>query len=223
MNMQRVFDIILSSIALVLFSVILLPVMLVLRLTGEGEVFFLQERVGREGKSFRLYKFVTMLKNSPNIGTGTITLKNDPRVLPVGGFLRRTKINELPQLINVLLGDMSVIGPRPQTRRCFDAFPLESQNEIVKVRPGLSGIGSIFFRNEENMIYQAEGANDFYDNTIMPHKGKLEEWYVSHRNILVYFVLIGATVCVILGLNTKFLKYLFSDLPTPPRNLSKWM
>ena len=92
----------------------LVPVAIVLRLTGEGEVFFLQERVGKDGKPFKLYKFATMLKNSPNMGTGTVTLKHDPRVLPVGRFLRKTKINELPQLLNILIGDMSVVGPRPQ-------------------------------------------------------------------------------------------------------------
>ena len=150
--MQRFFDIVFSGIALVLLSPLLLPLIFILRVTGEGEIFFPQSRVGRGGKNFKLYKFATMLKDSPNMGTGTVTVKNDPRVLPMGGFLRKTKINELPQLINIFNGDMSVIGPRPQTQRCFDAFPLSSQNEIIKVRPGLSGIGSIIFRNEEDMI-----------------------------------------------------------------------
>ena len=221
--MQRFFDIFLSGLALAIVSPILVAVILVLRCTGEREVFFLQERVGRRGKIFKLYKFATMLKDSPYTGTGTVTLKNDPRVLPIGKILRRTKINELPQLINVFNGDMSVIGPRPQTQRCFDAFPLVSQKEIIKVRPGLSGIGSIFFRNEEDMLEQAGGAEDFYDNTIMPYKGKLEEWYVSHRNILNYFILIGSTVFVILGFNTKILNIFFSNLPNPPRNLDPWV
>ena len=221
--MQRFFDIFLSGLALAILSPIFVAVILVLRSTGEREVFFLQERVGRRGKIFKLYKFATMLKDSPNMGTGTVTLKNDPRVLPIGSILRSTKINELPQLVNVFIGDMSVIGPRPQTRRCFDAFPWGSQKEIVKVRPGLSGIGSIFFRNEEEMLAQAEGAEEFYDNTIMPYKGKLEEWYVSHRNILIYFILIGATVFVIIGFNTKNLSILFPNLPNPPRNLDPWV
>jgi Sugar transferases involved in lipopolysaccharide synthesis len=125
--MQRLFDIILSVIALAILSPLLVPVAVVLRMTGEGEVFYVQQRVGRGGRSFGLFKFATMLKNSPNLGTGTVTVRDDPRVLPVGRFLRRTKINELPQLINILKGDMSIIGPRPQTRRCFDAFPAEAQ------------------------------------------------------------------------------------------------
>ena len=96
--------------------------MFVLRLTGEGQVFFLQHRVGKGGKTFKLHKFATMLKNSPNMATGTVTIKDDPRILPMGRILRTTKINEVPQLINVIKGEMSIVGPRPQTQRCFD-FP----------------------------------------------------------------------------------------------------
>ena len=221
--MQRFFDIVLSGLALAILSPVFMAVILVLRCTGEREVFFLQERVGKKGKTFKLFKFATMLKDSPNMGAGTVTLKNDPRVLPIGKILRRTKINELPQLINIFNGDMSVIGPRPQTRRCFDAFPLVSQKEIIRVRPGLSGIGSIFFRNEEDMLEQAGGAEQFYDNTIMPYKGKLEEWYVSHRNILNYFILIVATIFVIFGFNNKILSIFFPDLPKPPQNLAPWL
>ena len=129
--MQRFFDIFFSVIALVLLSPFLLPLMIVLRATGVGEIFFPQSRVGLKGRQFKLYKFATMLKDSPNLGTGTVTVKDDPRILPIGRFLRKTKVNEFPQLINVLIGDMSVIGPRPQTQRCFDAFPKSSQIEIV--------------------------------------------------------------------------------------------
>ena len=110
--MERFFDVFLSSIALIFLSPLLLPIIIILKLTGEGEVFFMQERIGRNGRLFKLIKFATMLKNSPNLGTGTVTMKHDPRILPVGKFLRKTKINELPQLLNILLGDMSVVGPR---------------------------------------------------------------------------------------------------------------
>ena len=220
--MQRFFDIVLSGLALAILSPIFLFVILVLRWTGEGEVFFLQERVGRRGEIFMLYKFVTMLKDSPNTGTGTVTLKNDPRVLPIGRILRRTKINELPQLINVFIGDMSVIGPRPQTQRCFDAFPCESQRKIVKVRPGLSGIGSIFFRNEEDMLDQAEGAEEFYDNTIMPYKGKLEEWYVSNQSLTLYFALIIATIFTLNFGQIPFRDSLFAEIPISPPDLKEF-
>lgn len=221
--MQRLFDIIFSCIALVSLLPLLLPLMFILRLTGEGEIFFLQNRVGREGRHFKLYKFATMLKDSPNIGTGTVTIKNDPRVLKVGRFLRKTKVNELPQLINIFNGDMSVIGPRPQTQRCFDAFPLSSQNEIIKVRPGLSGVGSIIFRNEEDMMNANNDPDKFYDEIVMPYKGSLEDWYVSHQNIVSYFSLIGLTIWVGLGFSSRLVWKLFKDLPSPPKELVKWM
>ena len=221
--MQRIFDVFFSGIALVLFSPLLLPLIFILRITGEGEIFFLQNRVGLEGKSFKLYKFATMLKDSPNMGTGTVTVKNDPRVLPIGRFLRKTKINELPQLINIFIGDMSVIGPRPQTKRCFDAFPQSLQNEIIKVRPGLSGIGSIIFRDEENMMHANNDPERFYDEIIMPYKGSLEDWYVSHQNIVTYFSLIGLTIWALLGFSSILAWKLFEDLPSPPEELDIWI
>ena len=109
--MERFFDILFSALALLVLSPLLLPIVLILKLSGEGEIFFLQERIGKGGQVFKLFKFATMLKDSPNIGTGTVTMKGDPRVLPVGKFLRKTKINELPQLLNIFFGDTSVIGP----------------------------------------------------------------------------------------------------------------
>jgi len=221
--MQRIFDILFSGIALALLSPLLLPLMLILRVTGEAEVFFLQNRVGRAGKHFKLYKFATMLKNSPNIGTGTVTVKNDPRVLPLGGLLRKTKINELPQLINIFNGDMSIIGPRPQTQRCFDAFPLSSQSEIIKVRPGLSGIGSIIFRNEEDMMHANKKPEEFYDEIIMPYKGELEAWYVANQNILSYLSLIGITVWIVLFPRSNLLLNVFKLLPPHPKELEKWL
>ena len=184
--MQRLLDILFSGVALLILAPLLVPIMVLLRFTGEGEIFYVQRRIGRDGKMFGLLKFATMLKNSPNLGTGTVTVKNDPRVLPMGGFLRKTKINELPQLINILLGDMSIVGPRPQTQRCFDAFPKVSQIEIMKVRPGLSGIGSIFFRDEEDLMHAAKDPNRFYDEVIMPYKGALEEWYVRNASLSTY-------------------------------------
>ena len=221
--MQRFFDIVFSSIALISLSPLLLPLMIILRLTGEGEIFFPQSRVGLGGKHFKLYKFATMLINSPNMGTGTVTVKNDPRVLPMGAFLRKTKINELPQLINIFNGDMSVIGPRPQTQRCFDAFPPLSQNEIIKVRPGLSGIGSIIFRDEGDMLHENNDPDKFYDEVVMPYKGSLEDWYVSHQNIVSYFSLIGLTIWVVLGFSSGLVWKLFKDLPHSPEELDKWM
>lgn len=221
--MQRLFDIILSGFALLVLSPVLLPVTVILRMSGEGEVFFVQQRVGRNGNLFGLYKFATMLKNSPNIGTGTVTVKSDPRVLPFGRFLRKTKVNELPQLLNIFKGDMSVIGPRPQTRRCFDAFPPASQAEIIKVRPGLSGIGSIVFRDEEELMHTSTNPEHFYDTVIMPYKGKLEEWYVAHQGVQTYLLSIFATAWVLLVPKSHLVWRMFSQLPKPPKALADLM
>ena len=190
-------------------------------MTGEGEIFFIQERCGQHGEVFNLIKFATMKKNSPNIGTGTVTLKDDPRVLPVGKVLRTTKVNELPQLINVLLGDMSVIGPRPQTRRCFDAFPKRSQEKIRKVRPGLSGVGSIIFRGEEQMMNVSTDPEYFFDHVIMPYKGLVEEWYVANQGLKTYAVSIFLTLWVVIFPRSRLQWRVFSQLPAPPSELAE--
>ena len=219
--MIRFFDLTLSLLALILLSPLLLPVILILKFTGEGEIFYLQERVGKDGKNFNLYKFATMLKNSASMGTGSVTMKNDPRVLPVGKFLRKTKINELPQLLNILLGHMSVIGPRPQTPRCFQSFPDEFKRIIIKTKPGLSGIGSIVFRGEEDILDGNSGNLDFYDHVIAPYKGQIEAWYVDKQNLVNYFTLIVLTIWVVLFPKSNLIWKVFKDLPTPPKNLKK--
>ncbi len=219
--MQRIFDVILSSVALLVLSPLLLFISILLRLTGEGEIFFLQSRVGKGGKTFQLYKFATMLKDSPNLSTGTVTVKNDPRILPLGKFLRNTKLNELPQLLNILNGDMSIIGPRPQTQRCFDAFLPASKKAIIQVRPGLSGIGSIVFRNEENMLHAQLDSVRFYDEIIAPYKGALEEWYVLNQGVRTYFMLIGLTLLAVLFSKSNLAWSVFASLPRPPDSLTR--
>lgn len=214
--MQRFFDVLFSGLALLVLSPLLVPIALLLRFTGEGEIFFLQERVGKDGKPFKLFKFATMLKNSPNMGTGTVTMKNDPRVLPMGKFLRKTKINELPQLLNIFLGDMSVVGPRPQAHRCFNAFPLDLQQVIVKVKPGLSGLGPIVFRGEEDILADHAGSVEFYDNVIAPYKGEVEAWYVDHQTMFTYFAVILVTVWVVLFPSSSVVWRVFNGLPVPP-------
>jgi len=206
-------------LALICLLPFLLPIALALKFTGEGEILFSQKRVGKNGKLFNLFKFATMLKNSPNLGSGTVTLKDDPRVLPFGGFLRKTKINELSQLINILRGDMSIVGPRPQTPRCFDVFPLEYQNIIKKVRPGLSGLGPVVFRDEENILSEDEASINFYDTVIAPYKGEVESFYVHSQNVVTYFKIILATVWVVLFPKSKIIWRLFPKLPSPPKNL----
>lgn len=219
-NLIRVVDFLLSAIFISWVLPLWLIVIPILYFTGEGEVFYRQPRVGRGGKLFNILKFATMLKNSPNIGTGELTVHNDPRVLPIGRFLRKSKINELPQLINVLVGDMSIVGPRPQTPRCFSAFPKSVQDEITKIRPGLSGIGSIIFRGEEKMMRNAPDPVAFYDQVIMPYKGRIEQWYVENRTLKNYSLVILATIWVILFPNSRIAWTWFKGLPIPPEDLA---
>lgn len=221
--MQRFCDLMFCIIFLLLLWPVLIAVMILLSFTGEGEVFYSQKRVGINGKLFNLLKFATMLKHSPSIGTGTVTLKNDPRVLPVGKFLRKTKLNELPQLLNILIGDMSFVGPRPQTERCFAAFPEDIQTAIIKVKPGLSGIGSIIFRDEEEMLAHNNGSLDFYDNVISPYKGALEVWYVEHKCLQIYFMIIFVTIWVVIYPSSGVVWRLFPDLPAPPDVLKEFL
>jgi len=219
--MERIFDILFTLIALMFFMPLLVPVMLILRLTGEGEIFFLQERMGQSGNKFYLIKFATMLKESPNIGTGTITVKGDPRVLPFGKFLRKSKINELPQLVNILKGDMSIIGPRPLTPETFSSYTQSTQEIIIQVRPGLSGIGSIVFRSEEELMQSTNSSKQYYDEVIAPYKGQLEEWFVKNQSMKVYFNLILLTVFCVVFAKSNLAWKCFKALPFPSEKLAK--
>ena len=168
---KRLLDLFVSIVAIILLSPLLIPIVIGLRLTGEGFIFYKQERIGLNNKRFFILKFATMLKDSPNIGTGVITLRNDPRITPMGGFLRKTKINELPQIFNILLGDISLVGPRPLVQRTFDAYPSEVQKKIYKRKPGLTGIGSVIFRDEESLISNNTGEPHVYnEQVIAPYK-----------------------------------------------------
>ena len=217
-ELQRLADIFLTALALLLLSPLLIPIVILLRITGEGHVFYFQERIGKGGKPFKLYKFATMLKDSPNIGTGTITVKGDPRILPMGHFLRKTKVNELPQLINIIIGDMSIVGPRPQTRRCFNAFPENAKKAIITVRPGLSGIGSIVFRNEEELLSGQKDPVAYYDTVLAPYKGNLECWYIENQGMKSYLLIILITVWVVVSPDSKVVWSAFKNLPNdlPP-------
>jgi lipopolysaccharide/colanic/teichoic acid biosynthesis glycosyltransferase len=211
---KRLVDILISGAALLVFLPFGLVIALMLKCTGEGEVFFLQPRVGKNGRLFNLVKFATMLKNSPNMALGVLTVKNDPRVLPFGKFLRKTKLNEVPQFWNVLVGDMSLIGPRPQAKAHFDVFPAHVREEIVKVKPGLSGIGSIFFRDEENIMERsAKPREACYAEEIAPYKGELEVWYIKNQSFWLDIKLMLLTAWVILFPAGNLHKKIFKGLP----------
>jgi lipopolysaccharide/colanic/teichoic acid biosynthesis glycosyltransferase len=215
----RFFDIFFSSLALLFLLPLFIPIVLILRFTGEREIFYRQERVGRHGTPFSLLKFATMLKNSPSIGAGEITIKNDPRVLPFGRFLRKTKINELPQLLNILFGHISVVGPRPMVSNTFHKYSLEAKSELNKVKPGLTGVGSIFFRDEELFLEGKEDPRQFYDEHIIPFKNKLEIWFVKNKSLLLYFRIIFITAWVILFPKSKIVLSKFNSLPKVPDEL----
>lgn len=220
--MQRITDIILSLIVLAVLSPLFLIIMIILKFTGEGEIFYRQQRVGYEGKLFGVFKFATMVKGSSSIGAGFITVKNDPRVLPVGRFLRKTKINEFPQVINILIGDMSFVGPRPQVPKHFEVYSEDIRDEIKNIRPGLTGIGSIVFRDEESILEKNKELSyeECYSKLIAPYKGKLELWYKKNQSYLLYLSLIALTAWVVLFPASKLYFRIFDNLPKPPAELA---
>ena len=203
---------------------LLILISIILKFTGEGYIFYKQSRIGFKGKEFKIIKFATMLKNSPSIGTKNITTKNDPRVLKVGKFLRKTKLNELPQIFNVIFNDMSLIGPRPLTRDGFVNYSKQVKEGIKTIKPGLSGIGSIIFRNEEMLLSETDDPVGFWKNIISPYKGELELWYSKNNSILNYFLLICLTISVILFPKTKKVVFkVFKDIPKPHDKLKVYL
>jgi len=214
--MPRILNIVLSLFALLILLPLFIPIVILLLFTGENKVFYLQNRVGYQNKKFKIIKFATMVSNSANMGAGNLTLKNDPRVLPVGSFLRKTKINELPQILNILKGDLSIVGPRPQMQVSFDKYSDEIKKKIYNVKPGLTGIGSIVFRDEETLISVAaknENPHDFYKRVVAPYKGNLEMWYQKHRSVYLDFQLIFITAWAIIFPETRIYEKWFKDLP----------
>ena len=214
--MIRFFDIFFSLIGLILISPLFMFIIIILRFTGEGEIFYRQERIGLNRKKFYIFKFPTMLKNSPNLGTKTLTIGDDPRILPFGKILRKSKINELPQILNIFLGDMSLIGPRPLTPDGFLSYNKKIQIELIKIRPGLSGIGSIVFSNEESLLKKNKNPIIFWKNVISPYKGDLELWYTNNISLLNYFILILLTLTVLMKVKKINVFTVFKTLPKPP-------
>jgi len=217
---MRFFDIVFSLIAIAVFSPVLLIIMLILLFSGEHKIFYLQERIGKGFKSFHVFKFVTMMSNSEKMKGGDVTQKNDPRILPLGRVLRHTKLNELPQLFNVFIGQMSVIGPRPLTPSQFYNYSDEQQRAISIMLPGLSGIGSLVFRDEEGIMGEFQEDNSYvHDKIITPFKGDLEVWYYKNKSLYLYFKIIFLTIASILNPKLK-IRNSFKDLPKPQGALS---
>ncbi|MCU7694626.1 sugar transferase [Haoranjiania flava] len=211
---KRLFDILVSGIAFIVLLPFMIPIVIILLLTGEHYVFYLQKRIGYKRQYFNIIKFATMLKDSPNLGTGLITVRKDPRLLPIGGFLRMTKINELPQILNVLKGDMSIVGPRPLVDKTFNAYPAEVQEKIYDSKPGITGIGSIVFRDEEELLTNTKmDRAEYYNTVIAPYKGELEMWYNKHKSLSTDFWIIFLTAWAIISPSSQLHYKVFKDLP----------
>lgn len=217
---KRFFDLFFSFIALCILSPLLIPISIGLLLTGEHYIFYFQKRIGYKNKPFFIWKFATMLKNSPNIGTGLHTTRKDPRILPMGDFLRKTKINELPQIINILKGDMSIVGPRPLVDKTFEPYPDHVKALIYNAKPGLTGVGSIVFRDEERLLSETKlPVQDFYKLHISPYKGELELWYQKNLSFYTDIMLVFLTAWAIVSPKSQLVYNIFTNLPELPEEL----
>jgi len=217
---KRLIDLVIAGITFILMLPLFIPIVIALKLTGEGEVFYYQKRIGLKNTNFDIWKFATMLKNSPNMGSGSITLRDDPRVTTVGKWLRITKLNEIPQIINVLKGDMSIVGPRPLVDRTFNAYSKEIQGKVYDSKPGITGIGSLIFRDEESLISNSTlDPHEFYELHIAPYKGALEMWYQENKSIMTDLTLIFLTAWVIVFSSSKLPYQVLKNLPQKPKEL----
>lgn len=190
--MIRRLDFVFALIGLLILSPVLLVIALVIKLTSKGAVLFRQNRVGKNGKDFKVYKFRTMYVDADKKGLLTIGGK-DNRVTKIGYFLRKYKLDELPQLVNVLKGEMSLVGPRPEVRRYVDMYSPE-QMKALTVVPGITDYASIIYRNENDLLAVAANPEEFYVKEIMPKKIELNFIYINNRNIKEYFKIIAKTV-----------------------------
>ena len=218
--LKRALDLLISGFTFLLLSPLFLVIAILLKITAEGHVFYFQKRIGYMSVPFDIWKFATMLKDSPNMGTGMITLRNDPRVTTVGRFLRKSKLNEMPQIINVMKGDMSIVGPRPLVMKTYMAIPEAIREQVYMSKPGVTGVGSIVFRDEELLISNAEEPpQELYDKWIAPYKGDLEIWYLNNKSMWVDIKVIFLTAWAILFPSNNLVYKILKDLPEPPEGL----
>ena len=190
--MIRLFDILFSVLGLILLSPIFIVLYIIIRTGSKGGAFYVQERIGKDGRPFMLYKFRTMHVGSDSEGLLTIG-KDDNRITRVGYFLRKTKIDELPQLLNVLKGDMSLVGPRPEVRKYVDLYT-EEQRKVLSVRPGITDYASIEYVNENELLSKASDPDRVYIEEVMPDKIKLNMKYLEHYTMQEYFRIIFLTL-----------------------------
>lgn len=197
MFLKRLFDIVASFCGIVILFPLIVIVSILIKLTSKGPVLFKQVRVTKNGRLFKIYKFRTMRENSE--GNKQITVGNDSRITGVGHILRKTKLDELPQLFNVLKGEMSLVGPRPEVPKYVELYT-EEQREILKVSAGITDYASIYFSNESELLGEAENPEEFYIKKIMPYKIELNKKYIKEIGMVTDIKLIILTILKILGL-----------------------
>lgn len=223
--MPRFLDILLSLIAILVLLPLMLPLLILLRCTGEGDVFYIQKRKGIGGKVFSLLKLATMQRDSVENGLGSITVRNDTRITNIGKILRKWKLNELPQVLNILVGDLAIVGPRPliEGTTGFQAYSEELREKIFSVRPGLTGIGSIVFRDEEQILSNTDNPHEFYSNELAPYKAELELWYIQNKSFKLDCLIIFCTAVSLVDSSSLLYRSLFKTLPSIPSKLEKQM
>jgi lipopolysaccharide/colanic/teichoic acid biosynthesis glycosyltransferase len=222
---KRLVDIIVSSLLIIFLSPLMIVIVALLRMTGEGEIFFFQDRIGFHGKLFKITKFATMQKSAAKIIPGDFSYESDVRVLKVGKMLRKTKINELPQFWDVLRGEMSIVGPRPQLPVMYEMYPSEYKHVVARVRPGVTGLGSLVFRDEEKILSLSKDKNFCYTKLIIPYKAELEAWYAENNSLYLDISIILLTIWYIVFPKSKALwkiipAELYRDLSKFPANIN---
>jgi len=195
---KRLFDLVFVIPGLIILSPVFLVVGFLIKSKDGGSIFFKQTRVGKEGKYFKVLKFRTMVVDAENLGA-KVTTGNDPRITPVGAFLRKYKLDELPQLLNVLMGNMSLVGPRPEVPEYVEFYPQETKDIIFSVHPGITDTASIEFVNENELLTDSKDPIEDYKNKVLPIKLGYSMDYVKTRSLWVDFKLILKTVSAIVS------------------------
>jgi lipopolysaccharide/colanic/teichoic acid biosynthesis glycosyltransferase len=189
---KRTFDIVVAAAGLIVLSPLLLLIAVLIKLDSRGPIFFRQERIGKGFRPFLIYKFRTMIENASKTG-GAITYGNDSRITRAGRLLRKIKLDELPQLINVLKGDMSFVGPRPEVRQYVELFRGEYM-EILTIRPGITDLASLKYRDEASLLGKAANPEEEYVSHVLPDKIRLAKDYLQHSSFLFDLGVIGKTL-----------------------------
>ncbi len=192
----RIPDVILSATGLIVLSPVFLAIACIIKLKSKGKVFFTQQRVGLNNKEFTIYKFRTMIPDN-NPGSSLLTVgSNNHRNTNTGAFLRKYKLDELPQLLNVLIGNMSIVGPRPEVRKYVNHYTAE-QMKVLSIKPGITDWASIKYKNENDLLATAKDPEHYYISTIMPAKLALNKQYLEKRDLQNYFLIILKTIAAI--------------------------